>query len=127
MTYPLTIPQLFANSQVNPQVVVYYIGQQDGYYKEAIKNPCHPKCLELIQHADRVDAELRWFLAGNGTRLTRIYRAIRHFIGLNPAVGRIFTALVVEDIRNTLLVNEWYELLPRFELARSRIQRRFKL
>lgn len=123
----LTVPQLFANSDVNSQVVVHYLLQKDIYYKEAVKSPSHPMCLEMIQHADRIDAEVRSILAGNAIRLTRLYRIIDQFIALNPPVGRTFTALVLGDINDTLLLNEWYELLPRFEQARDHVYRRYKL
>ena len=127
MNYPLTIPELFAGSEVNPQIVVCYIGQQDSYYNEAIKTTSHPKRLEVIQHADRVDAEVRSVLAGNAVRLTRLYRIIRAFIALNSDVGKALTGLVLGDIHQTLLQNQWYELLPRFELVSSRVQKRFAL
>lgn len=127
MYEPLTIPELFANSVVNPQIVVCYLWQQNTYYKEAIKTPCHPLCLEMVQQADLVDAEIRSILAGNAIRLTRLYRIIRAFIALNPTVGKTLTSLVLGDIHQTLLQNEWYELLDRFQMVCSRVQKHFKL
>ncbi|GAB4020239.1 hypothetical protein GCM10028808_60720 [Spirosoma migulaei] len=127
MIEPLTIPELFANSSINPQVVVCYLWQQNGYYNEAITGPHHASFLYLIEEADKVDFEVRWFLLGNAIRLTRVYRAIRQFIALHPDIGRLFTMLVLGDIRQTLLQNQWYELLPRYELACHRIQRHFNL
>ncbi|SFF22145.1 hypothetical protein [Spirosoma endophyticum] len=122
-----TIPELFAGSEINPQVVMCYIWRQDSYYKQTIQGPHHPQFLYLIQEADKVDYEMRWFLAGNSVYMTKVYKVIQHFVDLNPSVSRGFTGLVLEDIHTTLLLNRWYELLPRFELARNRIRKRFKL
>jgi hypothetical protein len=121
------ISTLFAHSGINPYSVTDYLVASQHLYQQGLTLGFTDPFLFMLKIDDQLDREMRHYLSASSRRMTRVNHLIQHVLRLNAYYGELLIPLVLACIHQTLLLNEWYELLPRFELARSRIQRRFNL
>jgi len=127
MNEPEFISDLFDDSTINPNCVSDYLEKGQNLYQQGLTLGFTDRFLAMLKIADRVDGEMRQYLLGKSRRMTGLNQIIRHFQGLNPYYAQLLIPLVLECIHQTVLLNEWYELLPRYTKARKRIQQQFTL
>lgn len=127
MNQPQTIMELFAESEVNPYEVLHYCITKSWMHDHGVAQGYPAKNLPILKLADRVSVELRDYLAAISYRLTRLYRVIREFLASYPDDALFLIPFTLDHVRDVLISNEWFELMPRYERARTLIRQRFNL
>ena len=68
---------------------------------------------------------LRRYIADNRKTLHRVFLEIRVFLAYDESEARSLIPLLMDDVRKTILRNEWYALMPRWEQAKKKINQQF--
>ncbi|MBD2702639.1 hypothetical protein IC229_18475 [Spirosoma sp. BT702] len=125
-----TLPRLtqqFEHTTLNTaQITAYLIGipryLEAGVYQGVSEKACH-----YLAYADGVEFWLRRYLAGKPATLHNVFREIRAFLAHDETAARHMILFVLNAVADTMLQNEWYELMKPYNIARKRIQKTFNI
>ena len=122
------LEQTFGHTTVNLAALELYLRSDPGYLVSAIECGDDEFNQTIANHADYVEFWLRRYVAGADKTLHRLFVEVQAFLDFDEPEARLVIPVLFEkSVRQTLMDNEWYEWLPRYELARQRIQRRFAI
>ncbi|WP_020599863.1 hypothetical protein [Spirosoma panaciterrae] len=122
-----TITAQFDNTTVDQVKLFQFFFALPPYLQAGVhRGLCQEACYYLA-HADGVDFWVRRYLMGKSVTLHRVFWEIREFQKRNPVAAQELTIFVLDTIHNTLLAEEWYELMPRFQKARKHIRKAFQI
>jgi hypothetical protein len=76
-------------------------------------------------HADYFEFHLRRYTVGKTKTMHRVFAEVRQFLDFDPERAQSFIPILIDRVEQTILLNEWYELMPRYEIARVRIRQTF--
>ena len=81
---------------------------------------------ELTKRTNEFETQLKRYLIGVYPKtLHRLFAEIRAFHAVDNDAAPQLIGLSLNVLQTTFLLNEWYEIMPRFTYARKRIERLF--
>lgn len=104
-----------------------YLSGLPGYLKAAEQIGSSPHARDLLNRTDYVDFHFRRYLSGRIQTLHRVFYEIRRFLDLDPEAAPRMIGFALDAIERKLLDNEFFEIMPRYHTARSRINKAFGL
>lgn len=124
----ITLQQRFAHTTIQVSDVLEYLRSDPGYLTSSVDNGDSLVDIMIAGSADQIERWLRWYIAGICPTLRQVFAVIRALMAYDEETARQVIPLLLEkNIHPTLLANEWYEWLPRYEQARRRIRQQFGL
>ncbi|MFD2935065.1 hypothetical protein [Spirosoma flavum] len=91
------------------------------YYQWGINHQIDQTSLTQLDATDLFEFYLRLYLIGRHKTLRACLREARSFAQQDAQAAHYFLGYSLEDTRQRLLLLEWYELLPRLDLAKEKI------
>ncbi|GAB4017131.1 hypothetical protein [Spirosoma koreense] len=125
MTRSPILSQTFHQTTINPASVQAYLLSYPRYYSAGYVKGANVYALQLLNNTDYFEWQLRRYLASPTKTLRGVFREIRAFQGFHYEHACEMITFSLAAVGETILVNEWYELMPRYQLARQRIEKRF--
>lgn len=122
-----TVAQVFAPTTINPGSVHAYLFGLPQYYHAGYATNASEYALTLLNCTDFFEFQFRRYLSGRYPTLRRVFREIRQFQEVDEAHAARMIAFSLAAVKETILLNEWYELMPRYEKAKQRIQTQFDI
>ena len=114
----------FAGTTIDPLPVRKYLfNMKLGYYETAYDRGMCEESLKLLNYTEVFEIRFRRYLAGAYKTLHITMADVRAFLLHSPQAAKEMIKLVILQIRQRFLTNEWYELMPRLEKAAVKIQR----
>lgn len=121
------LDQVFADTTVKlPSVEDYLLGLP-RYREYGVAMGVDARARLLLSRTDYVEFNLRHYISGRSKTLHSLNREVQSFLSLDDSAARTMIAFSLQAVEQTILINEWYELMPRYLTARRRIQKRFGL
>ncbi|GAB4020241.1 hypothetical protein GCM10028808_60730 [Spirosoma migulaei] len=117
----------FDQTTVDTGELMAYLCKYPQYLKAGMYAGVGEKALDYLAYTDDVDFWLRGYLMGRPKTLHRLFQEIRGFIAYDEKAARSMTEFVFNVVQETLLLNEWYELMERYLYARKRAQKTFRI
>ena len=98
-----------------------FLSTPPHYYQWGIQHEIDQTALTQLNATDLFEFYLRFYLTGRHKTLQAVLREAREFVHQDANAAPYFIGYSLENIRQRLLILEWYELLPRLETARKQI------
>jgi hypothetical protein len=117
----------FEQTTIDPQQVRAYLLAMPDYFGKGWDRQVSKTALKTLNHLDYFEFHFKRYLTGYPKTLRRVCEGVRAFVEHDSQKAQTMIALSLDGIEEVILENEWYELMPRYELARSRIVNRFGL
>ena len=80
---------------------------------------------DLCNRLDFFEFHFRRYLLGRPKTLHRVFYEVRSFLAYDAHNARKLMTLSINNTRQLLLQQEWYELMPRMEKASTRLRKQF--
>lgn len=122
-----SLQQLFSATTIQLEHVESYLLSVPGNLEAGYEAGVSPEARRLLFRTDNVEFELRQHLAGETRTKHPLNRAIRSFLAFDELSAQVMIDITLEAVKMTLLANEWYELLPRYQRIRQHIQKTFSI
>ena len=119
------IQATFSGTTINPQVIESYASDDPGFLECIVKINGSNLHKREANHADYFEYHLRRYVVGKTQTMHRVFAEIRQFRAFNTESASVFIPILIDRVEETIFLNEWYELMPRFERAKKRIKSRF--
>lgn len=110
-----------AGTTLNPVLVKGFFQTSPHYHQWGLAHQIDQASLDQLNATDLFELYLRFYLTGRHKTLQAVLREVRDFAHEDANAAHHLIVYSLEDTRQHLLTLEWYELLPRLELARERI------
>lgn len=117
--------ECFENTTVDVQQVRAFLVGYPDYYGIGWDQKLSENTLKALNYLDFFEFHFRRYLIGYPKTMRRVYEEVRVFMAHDADTARKMIALSMDAVQATILQNEWYELMPRHQTARSRIEKRF--
>ena len=118
--------QAFAQATLIPSAAENYLNHEMPRYRECgLAMDVSAYARLLLTRTDYFEFWLRRYVGGRDRTLHGMNYEIRSFLALDERGAKGMIAFSLEAIRQTILENEWYEVMPKYLIARQRIQKKF--
>lgn len=121
----MTILQDFNQTTINVARVEDFLLGIPRYREAGYEANVSPYAGRLLNRTDCFEFELRQYLAGEAKTRYHLNRSIRKFLSLDDHSARTMICFSLDAVEATLLDNEWYEVMPRYQSVRIHIQKTF--
>lgn len=120
-----TIDRTLAHTTIDLDALKLYVRSDPGYLISEIEAGNSEYDQTVANYADFFEFWLRRYVASQSKTLHRLFIEVRAFMAFDEEQAGLLIPLLMGVVEETLLQNEWYELVPRLEAARHRVKRRF--
>ena len=117
----------FSRTTIDPQVIEWYVKSDPGFLACIIEMGGSEIRQKEANHADYFEFHLRRFIVGKTTTMHRVFVEVRQFLAFDSERAQTFIPILIDRVEQTILLNEWYELMPRYELAKRKIGQGFNI
>ena len=119
----------FNDSTVDFMSVAAWYRTQPNYHQLIRHIPAYQKHLtELTKRTNEFETQIKRYLIGACPRtLRRVFAEVRAFYAVDNDIAPLLINLSLDIVQTTFLLNEWYEIMPRFTFARKRIENTFRV
>lgn len=121
------IKTTFSGTTIDPQAIEWYANSDPGFLACIIAVGGSTISREEANHADYFEFHLRRYIVGKTKTMHRVFAEVRQFLAFDLQGAQSFIPILIDRVEQTILLNEWYELMPRYEIARQRIEQKFGL
>jgi hypothetical protein len=104
---------------LNPVLVKGFFQTPPHYYQWGLAHQIDQRSLDQLNATDLFEFYLRFYLTSRHKTLQAVLREVRVFAQKDANAAHHLIVYSLEDTRRHLLTLEWYELLPRLELAKE--------
>lgn len=126
MTQKLVQSPVFADTTAIPSAAENYLIHEMPRYRECgMAMDVSSYARLLLTRTDYFEFWLRRYVGGQDRALHGMNYEIRSFLALDERCAKGMIAFSLEAVRQTILTNEWYEVMPRYLKVRQRIQKKF--
>lgn len=108
-----------------PAAAENYLFDEPHYRKCGLAMGVNTYAKMLLGRTDTFEFWLRRYIGGRARTLHRVNYEVRDFLFFDERSARGMIAFSLDAVQYTLLTNEWYELMGRYQTARQRIQKKF--
>lgn len=116
-----------ANSTINIAGLEKYLFTFPRYMEAGVKKDVSEPAIHFLGHLDAIEWWLKRYVGGKTKTLHRLFYEIRAFQQCNDKAARKMTAFALKVVGDHLLQQEYYELMPRYQIACQRIDKAFNI
>ena len=120
-----TLSKTFAHSTISVDSVLDYLKSDPGYAKTAC--PHYWRDQVFLNEVDGFVVCFRFYILNRYERSRLLFQSIEMLLDIDSEYTHRLLPLVMDSVLEVLYLNEWYELMPRYHLARQRIAQTFCL
>ena len=120
-----TLTKTFAQSTISVDSVLSYLRSDPGYYKTACTHNFRDQV--FLSQIDGFVVCFRFYILNRYERSRLLFQSIEMLLDIDSEYTHRLLPLVMDSVLEVLYLNEWYELMPRYHLARQRIAKTFCL
>ena len=120
-----SIKTTFGGTTIDPQAIASYINSDPGFLACIVETGGSMIRRKEANYADYFEFHLRRYIAGETKTMHRVFMEIRAFLAFDLDSAQIFIPSLIDRVEQTIMMNEWYELMPRWEQAKGKINQQF--
>ena len=128
MKHSPIVSQFSDQTSINLDNLNDYLDAIPNYLEAGLSQGVGRYSLKLLNYSDFFEFALKRYLSGRTKTLHQVFWEIREFrTAINENAANHMIAFSLEAVRQVLLLNEFYELMPRYQQAVKKIRDRFKI
>jgi hypothetical protein len=116
------IDKMFTGAILCPDEIRAFVEEFPEYLSLGINLDVSKSDLDILNQLDCFEFHFRKYVLGTSKTLRRVLEEVRKFTKLDEEAAYYFINWRIDEIRQSLLSNEWYELLPHFDDSTSKIK-----